>query len=288
VLLQSSGRQSALIRQLAAYRQQGIHSSTRLKAEPGWKKLLSASRNVIKTGPLWRLQKLAGRDECFLYGHELHESKYIKLKPGIGFSFRRFYDLVVSLARSHWTQKIRDFSANHQLIGQGDLAGFLFGSERAALAKARPLLLDLQRGECFYCQKPLKQTGEVDHFIPWARYPSDLGHNFVLAHSQCNNSKRDHLAAEQHRERWFEQNIITHSNTIRDELSQHFTCESERSQAIAGWAYGLAAQNGSSLWLAPKQFVDVKVNALTAAATSALSGSRQQHDRRCATEGRCN
>jgi hypothetical protein len=35
----------------------------------------------------------------------------------------------------------------------------------------------------------------VDHFIPWSRYPADLGHNFVLAHDRCINAKSDYLAA---------------------------------------------------------------------------------------------
>ena len=42
---------------------------------------------------------------------------------------------------------------------------------------------------------PSNDAGAVDHFIPWRRYPLDLGHNFVLAHSACNSSKGDRLAA---------------------------------------------------------------------------------------------
>jgi len=94
-----------------------------------------------------------------------------------------------------------------------NLTEFLFGRDRNAITTARPVLFDIQQGQCFYCHKSLNETGEVDHFIPWARYPNDLGHNFVLAHSKCNNAKRDHLAAEQHKERWFEQNIIQHHST---------------------------------------------------------------------------
>ena len=63
-----------------------------------------------------------------------------------------------------------------------DLNEFLFGSERGNLAAIRPVLIDVQRGVCFYCGSVLKPTNtEVDHFIAWARYPVDLGHNFVLA-----------------------------------------------------------------------------------------------------------
>ena len=53
----------------------------------------------------------------------------------------------------------------------------------------------------------MKSAGAVDHFIPWRRYPLDLGHNFVLAHSSCNSSKGDPLAAVPHLRRWHERNV---------------------------------------------------------------------------------
>ena len=225
ILLQNSGRQSALIKNLAEYRSQGITSLSQLKQHPDWRKLVSKTRATFKDGPLWRLQLLGGSESCFYYPHDKTQS-FIALNPGITFCFRRFHDLVVSLARTHWTQKVGDFPLNHAAIGgQGNLTEFLFGRDRNVITKARPVLFDIQQGQCFYCQKPLKETGEVDHFIPWARYPNDLGHNFVLAHSNCNNAKRDHLAAEQHKERWFEQNIIQHNHTISTELGRYFVCE---------------------------------------------------------------
>jgi hypothetical protein len=152
-----------------------------------------------------------------------------------------------------------DFPKNHAVIGgQGNLSEFLFGSDRNSIIKARPLLLDIQKGQCFYCNKPFKGEGDykavVDHFIPWTRYPNDLGHNFVLAHSKCNNAKRDHLAAEQHKDRWFEQNIINNGILITTELANYFVCESGRSEAITTWAYQLATQNRSPLWLQAKRF----------------------------------
>ncbi|RTR38780.1 HNH endonuclease [Shewanella canadensis] len=254
ILLQNAGKQSALIKNLAEYRNQGVRTLAQLKMHPDWNKLLSKTRSTFKEGPLWRLQLLAGSEECFYYPHDKTQ-KHVVLNPGIAFCFRRFHDLAVSLARSHWTQKVCDFPLNHAVIGgQGNLSEFLFGSDRNSIIKARPVLHDIQKGKCFYCNKPLKETGEVDHFIPWARYPNDLGHNFVLAHSKCNKSKSDHLAAEQHKERWFEQNIIQNTKTLTTELANYFVCESGRSEAIATWAYQLAVQNQSPLWLKGKSF----------------------------------
>jgi len=33
-------------------------------------------------------------------------------------------------------------------------------------------------------------SGEIDHFAPWSRYPRDLAHNLVLAHKVCNRQKK--------------------------------------------------------------------------------------------------
>jgi hypothetical protein len=61
------------------------------------------------------------------------------------------------------------------------LREFLFGAERNAFGVLRPVLMDLQHGKCFYCSQPVgRDSGHVDRFIPWAKYPIDLGHNFVL------------------------------------------------------------------------------------------------------------
>ncbi|PKH58029.1 endonuclease [Shewanella sp. Choline-02u-19] len=254
ILLQNAGLQSALINSLADFRNRGVTSLAELKKHEDWCKLMSKTRRTFKDGPLWRLQLLAGKEVCFYYPHQ-KSIDYIELNPGVAFCFRRFYDLVISLSRTHWTQKVSNFPTNIQLFGgQSDVSNFLFGKERNALIKVRPVLHQIQQGNCFYCKKPLKEAGEVDHFIPWARYPNDLGHNFVLAHRVCNNAKRDHLAAQQHKDRWFEQNIICNDKTITSALGQYFICESQRSEAIAAWAYQSAIQSHSLLWLSGREF----------------------------------
>jgi len=41
---------------------------------------------------------------------------------------------------------------NLEVLGEtADLNEFLFGSERVALAVVRLVMLDIQRGRCFYC-----------------------------------------------------------------------------------------------------------------------------------------
>ena len=71
----------------------------------------------------------------------------------------------------------------------------------------RPVLIEIQDRRCFYCNERLSAVStHVDHFIPWSRYPVDLGHNFVLADSRCNGQKRDRLPAYDHLAAWTERN----------------------------------------------------------------------------------
>jgi CRISPR/Cas system Type II protein with McrA/HNH and RuvC-like nuclease domain len=92
-------------------------------------------------------------------------------------------------------------------------------------------------------------TSDVDHFIPWWRYPTDLGHNFVLAHASCNRQKSDRLAAEPHLERWAERNW-THGPGLAAEFDlRRVRHDLTASKRIARWAYGHAAGLGSLVWV---------------------------------------
>jgi hypothetical protein len=77
---------------------------------------------------------------------------------------------------------------------------------KPGVASYRAILLDVQKGICLHCQKSLPKQTQVDHFIPWSRFPADLGHNFVLVYSRCNNAKSDYVAAENHLAAWIERN----------------------------------------------------------------------------------
>ena len=125
----------------------------------------------------------------------------------------------------------------------------LFGRERNALEAYRPILLDIQQGQCFYCRGDLHRQMEVDHFVPWSRYPTDLGHNFVLSHPSCNNAKSDHLAAEKHLEAWLERNK-THQDELHARLLEaalpHDMLASIR---VAEWAYEQTERANGQVWL---------------------------------------
>jgi hypothetical protein len=120
-----------------------------------------------------------------------------------------------------------------------DLNEFLFGSERMPLAVVRPVLMDIQCGRCLYCRSALAPNNtHVDHFVAWARYPVDLGHNFVLADSKCNNQKRDRLPACEHLAAWVERNS-GYGEQIADALKERgIIAELPASNRVAEWAYG--------------------------------------------------
>jgi 5-methylcytosine-specific restriction endonuclease McrA len=252
ILLQNSGKQAKIIADILMLQGQGVKNLNQAKLSPFWPQIYRNTMRTFKEGPLWRLQILSKQEECYLFPH-IKGRPYIELNLGIADCFRLFHDLVVQFSRQGWVDKVSKIQENQQVIGRaGELSDFLFGTSRNSLTSASELFKDIQAGNCFYCQKPLKGSAEVDHFIPFSKYNNDLGHNFVLAHKSCNNNKRDYLAAPKHREHWLEQNLVIHKQLITHELTKYLTCDAERAVQVANWAYGIAEKNGSKYWLAAK------------------------------------
>jgi 5-methylcytosine-specific restriction endonuclease McrA len=105
---------------------------------------------------------------------------------------------------------------------------------------------------CLYCGGNLPRQTQVDHFIPWSRYPADLGHNFVLAHKACNNAKADYLAAEKHLAAWVERNRL-HQEELRSRLQEAaLPCDLPATIQIAKWVYQQTAQANGQVWMAEK------------------------------------
>jgi 5-methylcytosine-specific restriction endonuclease McrA len=139
-----------------------------------------------------------------------------------------------------------------RLGGVTDLGSFLFGEERASLDAYRPILMDVQKGVCLYCGGKLSRQTEVDHFIPWSRYPVDLGHNFVLAHIACNNAKADYLAAEKHLAAWAERNRL-HQEELQARLqAAALPCDFSASVQIARWVYQQTEKANGQVWVMEK------------------------------------
>jgi hypothetical protein len=249
VLQQNTGKQAKVVRVLEGARgRYGNSLATVLRDGAAKRELIREIDPVVRVMPLWKLQTVG--DDCldFLYPNT-GTGKAIELKQGVAFCLRKFHALVTDLVRGAWLRFVRQ--QNPGILGETtDLSEFLFGSERMALAVVRPVLMDLQLGRCFYCGHGLlKGSVEVDHFIPWARYSADLGHNFVLADRPCNNQKRDRIAAVEHLGAWVERNA-RHGDEIQVALErQGIVSRREASNRVAFWAYAQTEVSGGLTWL---------------------------------------
>ena len=252
ILSQNTGRQAAVVRELAERHNQYQGSLAELERSAGdWGQLRRKVEHTVRKMPLWKLQTVGSERLEFLY-ENVDAGGVVRLEPGVAYCFRAFYPMVTDIIEGAWSHFVQ--RRNPRLLGQVvDLRSFLFGSRRGSLAAYRPLLRDVQRGRCFYCERDFRSRADVDHFIPWRLYLLDLGHNFVLAHQGCNSSKSDVLAAEEHLERWTERN-----RTRRDELHEGFDRlkvlhDWPATRRIARWAYGRAHREGRQVWVQAKE-----------------------------------
>ena len=146
---------------------------------------------------LWRIQRVGNEVHDFLYENRAIGTcvEEIELRPGIAFCLRRFHVMLTQMVRSAWLAHVR--RVNGAALGAtADLEEFLFGSDRADLSGIRLALIEIQNGVCFYCRSNLPSgAGDVDHFIPWSRYPVDLGHHFVIAHAASSTPASTTLTA---------------------------------------------------------------------------------------------
>ena len=169
----------------------------------------------------------------------------------MAFCLRAFFELIRDLIEGAWVRFVQKVNAN-KLGNVTDLGTFLFGQERASLDAYRPILMDVQHGICLYCQKNLAKQTQVDHFIPWSRYPDDLGHNFVLAHNNCNNAKSDYLAAEKHLAAWAERNRLNQEELQSRLQAAALPCDLSASIQIARWVYQQTEKANGQVWVVEK------------------------------------
>lgn len=204
VLQQNTGRQAGIVQLIQCVHGQYEGSLTEARHDQRqWNQLVRKVAEIVRVMPLWKLQTVGSEKLDFLYANT-GQGRQITLRPGIAFCFRKHYGLVSDMVKGAWVRYVRRF--NLETLGdRADLNEFLFGSERANLKEVGKIINEFQSGTCFYCHRSLQgDLSHVDHFIPWSRYPVDLGHNFVLAHAACNGKKSDRLAAPAHLEAWCE------------------------------------------------------------------------------------
>lgn len=248
VLRQNTGSQAKIVSLIVAAR--GVYGDSLASVMRDgrlWERLVCRIEAVVREQPLWKLQTVGPEKLNFLYGPS-DRNDSIELRPGVAFCFRQFYPLIQDAVRSAWLRDVR--SLNNDLLGETlDLREFLFGAERNALAMIRPMLMGLQQGKCFYCAQPIRSdAGHIDHFIPWSKYPIDLGHNFVLADNRCNGKKRDRMPHVEHLAAWSERNREQGAE-ITAALNDRLPCDLACTDRIAFWAYAQTETAQGLRWL---------------------------------------
>jgi 5-methylcytosine-specific restriction endonuclease McrA len=247
LLSQNLGRNIALLRGLAQL-QERHPTVAEARRSRGWSRLVNNAERILRGMPLFRLQTLRSGAREFLYENELKNGAIV-LNAGVAFHLRHFYVLIQHLIRGAWVRHIRSNPRNSSLLGSAlDLEEFLFENRRSQYPRIKETLRDIQHGKCFYCMRTIRDGDALDHFIPWSKYPSDLGHNFVLADRACNADKSDLLAEIPFRNAWEERN---ESNTKL--LTEAFTADAvphdlAASKSIADWAYAMSSDSGAVLW----------------------------------------
>jgi len=247
ILQQNTGRQAAILSIIGNLRQS--HGTlTRAAQSPAWNSAVTETARLIIDMPLWRLQRLRGEVVQFLYT-EGPVPGTIRLMSGVAANLRRFHGIIIRLAQSEWLHFIQALPGNSKLLGPtSDLGQFLFNADRSALLRMSAPLADAQEGQCLYCRRRV-DSGEIDHFVPWSRYPRDLAHNLVLAHKECNRHKSDLLAAEVHLDGWLQRNQ-THGAAISEAgRGANMIVDRTGTLSVAGWAYAHGASLHAATWL---------------------------------------
>jgi hypothetical protein len=218
--------------------------------------------------PIPRLQVLGRQEDRFLYEYnwprDIRRSTVTRhqrgagsgfdnrllLRPGVAEQLLRLNGLLRPLFYREWAVMV----ARMNKLPEAQLERFLFGSERTSLEAVRSPLRNLQANRCFYCDGRITGPADVDHFIPWTRYPDDGLDNLVVAHPTCNNSKRDFLAAADHVERWADRTRTRSGELTAVAREAGWARDAGRSGSVATAIY-LRLPVTARLWRRPNDLV---------------------------------
>ena len=248
-LNQNNGKQAAIVNRIVLMRQTYPSLGLLRRDYPVWIKLLKDVAKTVKEMPVRYLQNINGQNFEILYQLE-YSGKQLVLLPQVMYCLRQFSEIIEELCQKRWIDYIRKNSSNALVLNKlPNLEQFMFEPSRNQLNAVANVLVDLQECRCFYCNKEVKKGNyAVDHFIPWSMYPSDTGHNFVLADSSCNSKKSNLLASDEFLHKWQERNEEL-DLIIVDRISVlGFLTDKDRSLKVAQWAYSHGKENAYLLW----------------------------------------
>jgi 5-methylcytosine-specific restriction endonuclease McrA len=180
----------------------------------------------------------------------------LMLRPAVGRYLHQLNGLLRPLLHRRWAAMVARLNAHDDTR----LEDFLFGSERVPTLEIRRDLWLAGDRRCFYCQDPADLArAQVDHFVPWARYPDDGLDNLVISDLRRNAEKRAFLAAARHVARWAGRlDAGSPVGTRLSEIAEAHRWERHtgRTLSVARAIY-LGLPDDAELWLRRREFVGV-------------------------------
>jgi hypothetical protein len=237
-----------------------------------YERCLDQVEHTFARYPILRLQTLGSTSRPFLYDVDWSESVslaalhrsgggVLRLREGAGDRLLQLAPLLRPLVELHWTRMVA--SINDLDIEGHRLHAHLFGAERVAFPPSlRAGLFDLQGGRCFYCTEPLPARTEIDHFLPWSRWPNDAIENLVLA-DRCNGYKGHHVPALRHVDTWASRLGDSHDRLRLIAQGCGWETDAWRSLSLARSSYAHLPP-GTPLWLGDGMFGDDDLATVTA------------------------
>jgi hypothetical protein len=189
----------------------------------------------------------------------------VMLKPGVGEYLLQLSGLLRPLIQRRWAAMVAQLNR----LEDSQLEIFLFGADRTPTARVRAGLWEIQDSRCFYCDARVADPahGQVDHFLPWSRYPDDSLDNLVIADKSCNAWKSNLLAASEHLARWarrFHQDPSDSSQLTDLGAASGWDRGGRKTLSVARAIY-LRLPEDARLWLRQKDFVEPDEDAIRAA-----------------------
>lgn len=224
--------------------------------------IIAKTRRTIMRDVFWALQTVGpSTNGCsapadrFLYDTpdakvDGADIRTVTLKPGVAACLRSLRSVIAAMVQARWARWIREH--NPQLGPDTKLEAFMFENERVPIRVHASWLYELQSGRCFYTQAKLNSPdeGQVDHFLPRARYALDEPINFVLATKRANADKRDHIAGTEFLRNWANRNE-SHTMPAPIENAAYpgaMTVTWQTARGIAEWMYEAAERDNVPTW----------------------------------------
>lgn len=210
LLRQSSGEHERIPRAVRRLREASGSSTLSVaitRAPADYQSSIAEIGLCLAQQPLYRLQRLPGSEtsEPFLYDDSFLHSNVsrgalrghgnaIVLMPGVASGLARLAGLLKPALEIMWVDDVRRLN-KFLNADVPDIAGHLFGRDRAALTAVRGPFKEAFGPHCFYCNTHLPEDNPIDHVLPWSLVGIDGLANLVLACRRCNSDKRHALPA---------------------------------------------------------------------------------------------